>query len=93
MAPLRIQKSLQHRWVRRRVRGIIQVDHGCALSCVRSLTTSAAMMSPAAEGTKAVEPGMSLRWVHFRTVPGGQTQCCLQLMDISSRGRIGVSRE
>ena len=39
----------------------------------RSLTTSPAIISPTTEGTKAVEPGISLRTVHFR-VPGGQMQ-------------------
>ena len=38
----------------------------------RSLTTSPAMISPATEGTKALEPGTARRWVHLRWVPGGQ---------------------
>ena len=58
----------------------------------RSLTTSPAMISPATEGTNAVEPGISLRTVHFR-VPGGQMQCFRQLMDGSSSGRVGCSVE
>ena len=44
------------------------------------------MIRPATDGANAVEPGISLRSVHFLTVPGGQMQCCLQLMDRSSRG-------
>ncbi len=59
----------------------------------RSLMTSPAIISPTTEGTKAVEPGISLLSVHFLTVPGGHTQCCLQLMDISSCGLIAFSRE
>ena len=40
----------------------------------RSLTTSPPMMSPATDGTKALEPGTERRWVHLRWVPGGQMQ-------------------
>ena len=58
----------------------------------RSLTTSPAIINPTTEGTKAVEPGISLRTMHFR-VPGGQMQCCRQLMDGSSSGRVGCSVE
>ena len=58
----------------------------------RSLTTSPAIISPTTEGTNAVEPGISLRTIHFR-VPGGQMQCCRQLMDGSSSGRVGCSVE
>ena len=58
----------------------------------RSLTTSPARINPATEGTKAVEPGISLRTVHFR-VPGGQMQCFRQLINGSSRGRVGCSVE
>ena len=54
--------------------------------------TSPAIISPAAEGTNAVEPGISLRTVHFR-VPGGQMQCFRQLMDGSSSGLTGFSVE
>ena len=60
---------------------------------VRSFTTSPAMIRPTTDGTNAVEPGISLRSVHFLAVPGGQMQCSLQLMDISSNGRIGGSSE
>ena len=58
----------------------------------RSLTTSPAIINPTTEGTKAVEPGISLRTMHFR-VPGGQMQCFRQLMDGSSSGRVGCSVE
>lgn len=47
------------------------------------------MIRPATEGTNAVDPGMSLRSVHFLAVPGGQMQCCLQLIDMSSNGLTG----
>ena len=40
----------------------------------RSLTTSPPMISPATEGTKALEPGTVRRAVHLRWVPGGQMQ-------------------
>lgn len=40
----------------------------------KSLTTSPARISPTTEGTKAMEPGISLRCVHFLAVPGGQIQ-------------------
>ena len=60
---------------------------------VRSLMISPAMISPTTDGTKAVDPGISRLWVHFLTVPGGQMQCCLQLIDISSRGLTGFSLE
>jgi hypothetical protein len=50
------------------------------------------MISPATEGTNAVEPGISLRTVHFR-VSGGQMQCILQLIVGSSSGRLGSSVE
>ena len=40
----------------------------------RSFTTSPPMISPATEGTKALEPGTERRWVHLRWVPGGQMQ-------------------
>ena len=42
---------------------------------VRSFMTSPAIISPTTDGTKAVEPGISRRWVHFLAVPGGQMQC------------------
>jgi len=58
----------------------------------RSLTTSPAIINPTTDGTNAVEPGISLRTIHFR-VPGGQMQCCRQLMDGSSSGRVGCSVE
>ena len=50
------------------------------------------MIKPATEGTNAVEPGISLRTVHFR-VPGGQIQWLLQLIDASSSGLVGGSVE
>lgn len=40
----------------------------------KSLTTSPARIRPTTEGTKAMEPGISLRCVHFLAVPGGQIQ-------------------
>ena len=55
--------------------------------------TSPAMISPTTDGVNAVEPGMSLRWVHLCTAPGGQIQFVLQLMDISSSGLVGSSLE
>ena len=58
----------------------------------RSLITSPAIISPTTDGTKAVEPGISLRTVHFR-VPGGQMQCFRQLMEGSSSGWVGCSVE
>jgi hypothetical protein len=63
------------------------------LLSVRSFTTSPAMIKPATEGTNAVEPGMSLRSVHFLAVPGGHIHCCLQLIDMSSGGLVGISLE
>ena len=44
-----------------------------------------------ADGTKAVEPGISRRSVHLCAAPGGQMQWFLQLIDISSIGRVGFS--
>ena len=55
--------------------------------------TGLAISNPATAGTKAVLPGISLRSVHLCCAPGGQMQCVLQLMDISSSGRIGCSSE
>ena len=66
---------------------------GYGRSLLRSLMTSPARMSPATAGTKALLPGMSRRSVQWRWVPGGQMQWDRQLMDISSRGRIGSSSE
>ena len=40
----------------------------------RSLMTSDAMIRPTTDGTKALEPGMSLRSVHLCAAPGGQMQ-------------------
>ena len=60
---------------------------------VMSLIISPAMIKPTTEGTNAVDPGISLLSVHFLAVPGGQMQCCLQLIDISSYGLIGFSLE
>ena len=60
---------------------------------VRSFTTSPARISPATDGTNAMLPGMSLLSVHFLSVPGGHTQCCLQLILISSSGRTGFSSD
>ena len=60
---------------------------------VRSFITSPAMIRPATEGAKAVEPGMSLLSVHFLAVPGGHMQFVLQLMDISSMGLMGFALE
>jgi hypothetical protein len=51
------------------------------------------MINPAVDGTNALLPGIARRFVHLRTVPGGQTQCCLQLIAISSTGVIGSSFE
>ena len=50
------------------------------------------MIRPATDGTKAVEPGISLRTVHF-LVPGGQMQWDLQLIAGSSSGLLGCSVE
>ena len=58
---------------------------------VRSFITSPAMIRPTTDGTNAVDPGMSRRSVHLWAAPGGQIQCVLQLIDISSIGRIGFS--
>ena len=55
--------------------------------------TSPAIMSPTTDGTNAVEPGISLLSVHFRWAPGGQMQFVLQLIDMSSMGRVGSSFE
>ena len=60
---------------------------------VRSFTTSPASSSPAAAGTKALLPGTCRRWVHFRAVPGGQTQWARHLMDGSSMGVMAGSLE
>lgn len=46
---------------------------------------------PAAAGTKAVDPGISLRSVHFRFVPGGQIQFVRHEISGSSNGLIGCS--
>ena len=54
--------------------------------------TSPAMINPTTGGTNALLPGIWCLTVHF-LVPGGQTQCALQLIDISSCGVIGVSFE
>ena len=59
----------------------------------RSFTTSPAMISPATDGTNAVLPGISLLSVHLRAAPGGQIQCVLQLIDISSIGVRAFSLE
>mgnify|MGYP006920908950 CR=1 FL=1 len=37
--------------------------------------------------------GAARRWVHLRAVPGGQMQCWLQLMAISSTGVMAFSLE
>ena len=58
-----------------------------------SFTTSPAIISPATDGTKATLPGISRRSVHLCSAPGGQIQFVLQLMDISSIGRVGFSSE
>ena len=58
----------------------------------KSFITSPAMIKPTTDGTNAVDPGISRRTVHLR-VPGGQMQCVLQLMNGSSRGRVGFSAE
>lgn len=60
---------------------------------VKSFITSPAMIRPATEGTKAVLPGISLRSVQYRLVPGGQMQWARQEIAISSMGRIGCSSE
>ena len=39
-----------------------------------SFMTSPAIISPTAGGTKALDPGISLRKVHFLAVPGGHIQ-------------------
>ena len=67
----------------------------CRLSLTpeRSLITSPARIRPATDGTNAMLPGMSLRSVHFLAAPGGQMQCVLQLMLISSSGRMDFSSE
>ena len=54
--------------------------------------TSPAIIIPTTGGTNALLPGIWCLTVHF-LVPGGQTQCALQLTDISSFGLIGVSLE
>ena len=51
------------------------------------------MISPATDGTKAVLPGMSRRSVHLCFAPGGQMQFVLQLIPMSSSGRVGCSSE
>ena len=51
------------------------------------------MISPMTDGVKAVLPGIALRSVHFLCTPGGQTQCALQLIDISSIGVRAFSLE
>lgn len=60
---------------------------------VRSFMISPAIISPATDGTKAVLPGTWRRAVHFRCVPGGQTQCVLQLISELSIGVRGFSLE
>ena len=55
--------------------------------------TSPPMISPATEGTKALEPGTARRTVHLRWVPGGQMQWFLQLMESSSMGVMAGSLE
>ena len=51
---------------------------------------SPAIIRSATDGTKAVEPGMSLLTVHFRA-PGGQIRFSLQLMAGFSSGQMEVS--
>ena len=51
------------------------------------------MISPATDGTNATLPGISLRSVHLCAAPGGQIQCVLQLIDISSIGVRAFSLE
>ena len=55
--------------------------------------TSEAISSPAAEGTNAFDPGISLRTVHFLAVHGGQMQWFRQDISISSIGLMGFSSE
>lgn len=68
------QKGLQYGRDRRGIGRVIQINHGLPPMAVRSFTTSPAMISPTTEGTKALLPGTCRRWVHFRSVPGGQMQ-------------------
>jgi len=62
-------------------------------SRIRSFTTSAAIISPATDGTNATLPGIWRRVVHRRVVPGGQTHPAAQLASSVSRGVSGFSRE
>lgn len=57
--------------------------------CTISFITSPVIISPATDGTKALLPGICLRWVYFRAVPGGQIQWARQLVAISSTGEMG----
>ena len=66
----------------------------CALfTPVKSFITSPAIIRPATEGTKATLPGIFLFSVHLCSAPGGHIQSVLQIMDISSIGRVGFSSE
>lgn len=94
-APLAYEKNMKYcgKFLFQSCNNLIYMISTSCVTAVRSFTISPAMISPATDGTNAVDPGMSLRSVHFLAVPGGHIQCCLQLIDISSNGRIGFSFE
>ena len=93
IALLSLAEGVQYGGGHRRVGRVVQIDHGVPSHSIKSFTTSPAMINPAAAGTKALLPGTCRRCVHLRAVPGGQMQCVLQLMDMSSSGVMGGSLE
>ena len=63
------------------------------LYLIRSLMTSPAMISPATDGTNAVDPGVLLLPVPFRSAPGIPSPSSAEPVDGSAKGVIGSSFE